>query len=662
VTLPASTEPLWRAPAPGRPRHRRLPYSPALDGIRGAAVIAVLLFHGGLSWAKGGFLGVDAFFVLSGFLITSLLVQEWRDEGFVNLGAFWARRARRLLPALIAVVIGTAWFAAAVAPPDARHSLRLDGLATLGYVANWRFVASGATYFGRAELPSPLRHTWSLAIEEQFYLLWPLAVTALFRRRLSLRALAALSAGLAAASAFLMAVLVHPGGDPSRVYFGTDTHGQSLLIGAALAFLLASRAGGARAPVPAAVHAAALPSGVGLVAMWALTSGNDAWLYRGGFLVAGLAVAVVIASVTTAPGSLARALTAEPLVVIGRMSYGLYLYHWPIYLTLNGERTHVHGPLLLLVRLAATAVVAALSYRFLELPVRRGALKGVRLAAALPAAALAAAAVLVAATANTGASSTTLAAAQHTQAPAPAAQTPTQSRPSRAIGHPVKVMLIGDSLAKSLGWGLTGQAPKLDAKVTDESTLGCGIARGTPYKDQDRTPAQPPQCATWPEQWQQSVDRVDPDVAILLFGRWEIMDRFHDGAWTHIGDPAYDAYLATEVDTAIGVLTARGARVALCTSPYFKRGEQANGRPWPQDDPARVDRLNQLIREAAKRHPGAVGLVDLNAKLSADGHFTRTISGVQVRAADGVHLTPTGGRWLAPWLLPQVKALVGVGP
>ncbi len=164
---------------------------PALDGVRALAVAAVLLYHGDVSWARGGYLGVDAFFVLSGFLITSLLVSEWHSSGRIALAAFWARRARRLLPALFLVLAAVAVYAAMVAAPTELENLRRDGLSALAYVANWGQIASHQSYFETFAAPSPLRHTWSLAIEEQFYLVWPLLVFGVLRwRRGSLRALA----------------------------------------------------------------------------------------------------------------------------------------------------------------------------------------------------------------------------------------------------------------------------------------------------------------------------------------------------------------------------------------------------------------------------------------------------------------------------------------
>ena len=201
-------------------------YRPALDGIRALAVAAVLAYHGGLPWAKGGFLGVDAFFVLSGYLITSLLVMEWRTKGKIEPIAFWSRRARRLLPALFLMLMGVAFYAAVLATPQELSKIRGDALATICYVANWRPIFTGQSYFDQFSIPSPLLHTWSLGIEEQYYAVWPLLLLlALKIRKITLGKLMVGTILLAAASALLMALLFHPNEDPSRVYYGTDTQG-----------------------------------------------------------------------------------------------------------------------------------------------------------------------------------------------------------------------------------------------------------------------------------------------------------------------------------------------------------------------------------------------------------------------------------------------------
>ncbi len=224
-----------RAIEPAAPIVPALGYRPGLDGLRAFAVVAVILYHGDVSWARGGFLGVDVFFVLSGFLITSLLLTEHGATGRVDLGRFWSRRARRLLPALFGVLLGVALYAATWGHPTELGRIRGDGIASLLYVSNWRFVLDGSSYFSLFQAPSPLAHTWSLAIEEQWYLLWPLVLLGLLRvLKVRLNLVALTCGALAAGSAVLMAALFHSGADPSRAYYGTDTRAQALLIGAAL--------------------------------------------------------------------------------------------------------------------------------------------------------------------------------------------------------------------------------------------------------------------------------------------------------------------------------------------------------------------------------------------------------------------------------------------
>ena len=309
----------------------RLPYLPALDGLRAAAVVAVLLYHAGVGWLPGGYLGVDTFFVLSGFLITALLLAEWQGNGGIALAAFWARRARRLLPALLLVLLAVGAYAAFLAPAHELSSLRGDSLATLFYGANWRFVASAQGYFDQFVTPSPLRHAWSLAIEEQFYLVWPLVVLGWLRlRRGRTAGLGGFCVALALGSAALMALLAQGAADTSRAYYGTDTRAQAVLVGAALAVAWHRRPD-AVAGRPGRLVLALAGVGV-LVTAWLWTSvpDTDRWMYRGGFLLAAVATAAVLAAVARPdPGRAARVLTLAPLRWIGAISYGLYLWHWP---------------------------------------------------------------------------------------------------------------------------------------------------------------------------------------------------------------------------------------------------------------------------------------------------------------------------------------------
>src|SRR5215213_9052352 len=217
----------------------RLPYSPGLDGLRALAVIAVLLYHADLAWIPGGFLGVEVFFVISGYLITALLLAEWRQRGRIDLKNFWMRRARRILPALYVLLVVSLAFAVVFLPGEVAR-LRGDVLAAFGYVTNWYLIFGHVSYFEAVGRPSLLQHLWSLAVEEQFYLIWPpvlalvlaIGATRLRRRRMLIVALAG-----AGASAVATALLYAPGVDPSRIYYGTDTRSTGLLCGAAVAFL-----------------------------------------------------------------------------------------------------------------------------------------------------------------------------------------------------------------------------------------------------------------------------------------------------------------------------------------------------------------------------------------------------------------------------------------
>jgi peptidoglycan/LPS O-acetylase OafA/YrhL len=382
----------------------RLPYLPGLDGLRALAVIAVLLYHAELPWIPGGFLGVEVFFVISGYLITTLLLAEWRQRGRIDLKAFWLRRARRLLPALYLLLVVTLAYAVVFLPGEVA-GLRGDVIAALGYVTNWYLVLGHESYFEAIGRPSLLKHLWSLAVEEQFYLLWPpvlalglsVGATRWRERRVLLVALA-----LAASSALLMAFLYRPEVDPSRVYFGADTRAAGLFIGAALAF--AWTPWHSRTPRGKSCSTAArrlrraqwrgrlrrrwgwttplLLDGAGLVALGGLAVAClrlgefQPFLYRGGLSTVALATAVVIMACAHPRARLGGGLLGRrALRWIGVRSYGIYLWHWPVFMVTRPQLdVPMEGLPLLALRLAVTVVLADLSYRCVETPIRRGAL------------------------------------------------------------------------------------------------------------------------------------------------------------------------------------------------------------------------------------------------------------------------------------------------
>jgi peptidoglycan/LPS O-acetylase OafA/YrhL len=641
----------------------RLRYMPALDGLRAVAVAAVLLYHGDVAWARAGYLGVDAFFVLSGFLITTLLLAEWQTSRTIDLLSFWRRRARRLLPALFLVLGAVALFAVTWAPADMLGALRGDAFATLAYVANWRFITSSDSYFAQFSSPSPLQHVWSLAIEEQFYLVWPVVFLILLRvTRGSRRALIGITASLAAASALLMAVLFTPGADPSRVYYGTDTRAQSLLIGAALALVLERRRLGATRSGRTVLHAAASGSAAVLLWTWARTPDDADWLYRGGFAVTAALVAVVIASVTSeAPGTLGRVLSLRPLRWIGVISYGLYLWHWPVYVALTRGRTGLDGASLLALRFACTVALATASYYLVEAPIRRGALRGWRIRVLTPvtAAGVAAAFVVVTASLPPTGLAPGVAAAKAGSAPALA---PPPSAPSAPAGPGVaRGVLIGDSVALTLGTGFDRvQPPNLEMK--NASVLGCGVIRGDASIGGSWQP-NASKCDRWSDTWPELIQREQARVVVALWGAWDMYDRRVAGDVLRWGTPELDRYLTGELDRALTVLTATGARVVLLTAPYFEPPDLASRADRSQSlfERPRVDHWNGLLRSVANAHSGSVTVVDLHTYLAPQGEPVDSIAGVDGIRSDGIHFAPQGADVVARWLSPKIVRTANQG-
>ncbi|GAA4943556.1 acyltransferase [Streptomonospora halophila] len=340
----------------------------ALDGLRGAAILGVLLFHTG--HLSGGFLGVDLFFALSGYLITDLLLREVEATGTVSLAAFWGRRIRRLMPALVTMLAAVTVLVWAAGPPDMVRTTLADGPWVQLNLVNWHLIAESAGYWDRFGAERVFEHLWSIAVEEQFYLVWPavLLVAARTGRRAD-RRVAAVAVLASAASLVLMVAVVSPA-DPSRVYTGTDTRAFSLLLGAAVATRPAravlARAVGRWAGAAAAVAAA------GITATWLLASGADSlWLFTGGLFAHSAASALLIGLCAQSPRTpVARALAWRPLRWFGLVSYSLYLWHWPVIVLLSPERTGLGGwPLTALVCGVATGL-AALSKYLIEDPIR----------------------------------------------------------------------------------------------------------------------------------------------------------------------------------------------------------------------------------------------------------------------------------------------------
>lgn len=355
-------------------------YMPGLDGLRAVAVLAVIAYHLGIDAVPGGLLGVSVFFTLSGYLITDLLFSQLRAGQF-GFTSFWIARFRRLIPALVLMVLVVAAWVTVVGPHQGADFRTAAGTAAF-YVNNWWLVVREVSYFAQFDAPGPLNHLWSLSVEEQFYIVWPLALIGgtkivkevrpgLLRPRLGMAIV-----GLALVSFALMVLLYTPGADPSRVYYGTDTRAAELLIGAALATVWPSQRLRADIATRArnTVDAIGIVGLAGITAMFVFATEFSPFLYRGGFLVLAVCVASAVGSMAHPASRLAPIIGCEPMRWVGARSYGIYLWHFPIIILTTPAGDAGPGLFRGAVQVAATFGVAALSWRFVEDPIRHGAL------------------------------------------------------------------------------------------------------------------------------------------------------------------------------------------------------------------------------------------------------------------------------------------------
>jgi len=571
-------------------------------------VAAVLLFHGGYGWAKGGYLGVSTFFTLSGFLITGLLVNERAERGAIDLARFWARRFRRLLPAMLAALVGVAVFAALVADGDQLARIRTDALATLGYVANWRFIVSGQRYVDLFAAPSPVLHAWSLAVEEQFYLFFPLLVAGVLAltggRR---RGLAIVLAALSVASVAL-SVALHD--DHTRVYYGTDTRVAELLLGALLAIWAAGPSTGLAERRRPAVAGLGVAAAAVTVVAWVTVDQTSDWLYVGGFAAYGL-VSTALVAAAVAPGPVRRVLAFAPLRWLGLISYGVYLYHWPLFLVLTPARVGFGGVALFGLRLGVTLAVAVASYLLVEQPVRKGALPGRRALVAAPVAAAVVALVLVAVTVPPGPPARL---AADEPGPAPAARPDPFGGPVRVAtaADPLRVLVVGDSVSYDAEPGLLA-ALRATGAVTVEAENRLGFGLTSHFVD-------------WRTDWPRFVRDVRPEVVITFFGDWDE---------TFLAREGPEAY-ARLLDEAFGILGSGGARLLVVGVPVNVNRE---GVQHPRETRA-------SFQAAVARLAPMAAFLDLDPVLTPGATFRSHLEGPggleRVRKLDGHHLCPAG--------------------
>jgi peptidoglycan/LPS O-acetylase OafA/YrhL len=604
-------------------------YQAPLDGMRAIAVIAVLLFHHyqfdpnkRAGWS-GGFLGVDVFFVLSGFLITSLLLVEHRREGRVSLRAFWTRRARRLLPALFVMLVFVAVLAAWVFPARDLAALRADAFSALFYVENWHRLHAPTT---------AVNHTWSLSVEEQWYLIWPIALAALlaFTRR-RLQKLVLMIGVLIGVSVVAMAAL-YTSGPIDRAYYGTDTRAQSLLVGAGLAAVLLLWRGPQTRQERFALEAAAVVGAAFVGWMFVAVHSSTADLFHGGFLLVALAVALVITAAVQ-PDTLVvrRVLSWRPLVAIGIISYGVYLFHWPVYMWLAPWRVHVSSSTLLALRLGVTFALAIASYFLIERPVRRSHFAPRQIVAGCVAGAMLTAVLLVVATSRPVPSNDRLHTASTLAYSHVAQLAPSGSTRVLVAGGTSALLLAVRGGGTFDGNGVFGAA---------YGGLGCNIAGGAPLVNGRAIPPDK-KCAAWPSNFSAVADAFDPSVVVLMADSSEALDRVVNGRTLRAPSEQFAGELTRQLDRAQHALTANShARFVLLT-PFCDPTSDAATR-------ARARWLRGVWHQYAAAHRSTVTEADVAGFLCPNGHI-RTVRGQPALDAGG--LTKAGAlatwRWLA---------------
>jgi peptidoglycan/LPS O-acetylase OafA/YrhL len=356
-------------------------YMPGLDGLRAIAVLAVIFFHLGFGWAPGGLLGVGIFFTLSGYLITDILLGQYMKRGAIHLGRFWLGRARRLLPALfLMLLVVIAWVT--IFGPAQPDQFRKAVVSAVFYVNNWQQIAANVSYFARFAPEQPLNHLWSLSVEEQFYIFWPFILLIGLkvirdRQGNGLRPKLALATlVLAIASSIEMAILYHPSLDPSRIYYGTDTRAAGLLFGAALAMVWPSR-GLSKKITRQARKNLDLMGCIGLliIALMVWRTGEfSQFLYRGGFVILSLATVMVLMPLAHPACRLGNIVGCKPLRWIGVRSYGIYLWQTPVIVLTSPQGPHGQSLLRDALQVGAILIIAALSWKFVEEPIRHGAI------------------------------------------------------------------------------------------------------------------------------------------------------------------------------------------------------------------------------------------------------------------------------------------------
>ena len=618
-----------------------------LDGLRGVAVILVIIFHSGLNWLPGGFLGVSVFFTLSGFLITSLLINERENSGRINLKAFWGRRLRRLAPASLVVIVGVVGLASWLSTSIEASHIKGDAISATLYFSNWRFIYSGHSYGELFATPSPLQHLWSLSIEEQLYVVVPVLIAGLFAMGLRRRAIGyVFLVAVAGSTIATMFTNSH-----ELIYYGTHTRAAELLLGSALACLFGQRIERLAVNKAKSLSTLYIVPIVGVVVLSRFSSVDSPWVYSGALTAfAGLSVICLIAAIQAGP--VRSILSSSPLVRVGEVSYGLYLIHWPVIVWLNSERVDLQPTALFVLQVIVTVILTLVSYWLIEQPIRRRkVLLSVRWAASSFVASVVG--VLILASAILASASSQVNTAPDvlvTIAPTSSVVDPVNASSTTIVGSsakparvdrtgPLSVLVIGDSTAENIATALA-QASDGSLGVISGGVLGCPLLKVAQVRDRKDSQQDVSYCPSNEQLVRDHVSEVDAVVVVAgVANQWAYQYAGSD-VWVEPASERYKADLNGFLENIEDIVAPYGLPILVFETPPVRDNPKILG-----DDIATLLRWAEVINEwdshwySVKMVPYADALSDPN---SDEGKAERP---------DGVHLAEEFGRELARIIL-----------
>ena len=618
-----------------------------LDGLRGVAVILVIIFHSGLNWLPGGFLGVSVFFTLSGFLITSLLINERENSGRINLKAFWGRRLRRLAPASLVVIAGVVGLASWLSTSIEASRIKGDAISATLYFSNWRFIYSGHSYGELFATPSPLQHLWSLSIEEQLYVVVPVLIAGLFAMGLRRRAIGyVFLVAVAGSTIATMFTNSH-----ELIYYGTHTRAAELLLGSALACLFGQRIEKLAVNKAKSLSTLYIVPIVGVVVLSRFSSVDSPWVYSGALTAfAGVSVICLIAAIQAGP--VRSILSSSPLVRVGEVSYGLYLIHWPVIVWLNSERVDLQPTALFVLQVIVTVILTLVSYWLIEQPIRRRkVLLSVRWAASSFVASVVG--VLILASAILASASSQVNTAPDvlvTIAPTSSVVDPVNASSTTIVGSsakparvdrtgPLSVLVIGDSTAENIATALA-QASDGSLGVISGGVLGCPLLKVAQVRDRKDSQQDVSYCPSNEQLVRDHVSEVDAVVVVAgVANQWAYQYAGSD-VWVEPASERYKADLNGFLENIEDIVAPYGLPILVFETPPVRDNPKILG-----DDIATLLRWAEVINEwdshwySVKMVPYADALSDPN---SDEGKAERP---------DGVHLADEFGRELARIIL-----------